>query len=115
VYERDGPSEWISVVDLSSEEEDAYPDTSRDEELTKQLFDDLNYGLLGPPGDSNIIILSDSDKEEEVREDNAANAEAEPPSAVNSPAPTVFATNADDASEGVQDDNSNGGDEVDSP
>jgi hypothetical protein len=35
VYEHDGPSEGISVVDLSSEEEDAYPDTSRDEELAK--------------------------------------------------------------------------------
>jgi hypothetical protein len=35
VHEHDGPSEGISMVDLSSdEEEDALPDTSQDEEFT---------------------------------------------------------------------------------
>jgi hypothetical protein len=45
------------MVDLSSEEEDAFPDTSQDEELAKQLFGDLNCGLLRPFSDGNIIIL----------------------------------------------------------
>jgi hypothetical protein len=48
VYEHGGPSEGTPVVDLSSKEEDTFSDTSRDEE---------------PPGDANIIILSDSNEE----------------------------------------------------
>jgi hypothetical protein len=51
------------VVDLSCDEEDLFPDTSRDEEFTRKLFGDLNCDLLGPPSDGNIIILSDSDEE----------------------------------------------------
>jgi hypothetical protein len=51
------------VVDLSSNEEDIFPDTLWDEEFVRKLFGDLNYGLLGSPGDDNIIILSDSDEE----------------------------------------------------
>jgi hypothetical protein len=30
-----------------------------------KLFGDLNHGLLGPPGDGNISVLSDFDEEEE--------------------------------------------------
>jgi hypothetical protein len=48
------------VADLTSEEEEDAPDTSRDEEISRKLFGDLNRGLLGPPGDDNIIILNDS-------------------------------------------------------
>jgi hypothetical protein len=40
--------------------------TLRDEEFPKKLFGDLNCELLGSPGDDNIIVLSDSDEEEEV-------------------------------------------------
>jgi hypothetical protein len=80
VHERGRPFEEISVVDLSSEEEDAFLDTSQDEEFAKRHISDLNHGLLGPPGDDNVIILSDSDEEEEVHEEDTANAEAAPPS-----------------------------------
>jgi hypothetical protein len=60
MYEHGGPSKGLLVVDLSSEEEDATPNTSRDEEIAQKLFGALNRGLLGPPDDENIIILSDS-------------------------------------------------------
>jgi hypothetical protein len=86
-----------------------------DEVFTRQLFDDLNCGLLGPLGDGNVIILNDSIEEEEVHEEDTADAKAAPPSVVNSLASTVSAANVDDASEGIQDDNSDGGDEIGSP
>jgi hypothetical protein len=70
----------FAVVDLSSREEDAFPDTSQDEEIVRKLFGDLNRGLLGLPDDDNMIILNDSDEEEEVREDDRADAEATPSS-----------------------------------
>jgi hypothetical protein len=101
-YEQGGPSERIPVVDLSSDEEDIFPDISRDEEFIRKLFGDLNYGLLGPPGDGNVIILINSDEEKEVREEDTADTEAAPPSAINSPAPTVSTANADDALDGVK-------------
>jgi hypothetical protein len=63
------------VVDLSlfSDERDLIADVSRDEVFVRRLFGDLNRDVLGPPDDSKIIILSDSDKEEEVREEKVAN------------------------------------------
>jgi hypothetical protein len=75
VFEHGGPSKSIPVVDLSSDEEDIFPDTSQDEEFAKKLFGDLNRELLGLPGDNNIIVLSGSDKEEEVHEEDTVNAE----------------------------------------
>jgi hypothetical protein len=69
---------------LSSGEEDSITDTSRDEELARKLFSDLNRDILGSPGDGKIIVLSDSDDEDETPEDAAVNAEATPPSATNS-------------------------------
>jgi hypothetical protein len=55
------------VVDLSSsfDEEGLIADVSRDEEFTGRLFGDLNRDILGSSGDGKIIILSDSDEEEE--------------------------------------------------
>jgi hypothetical protein len=71
------------VVDLSSDEEDVFPDTSWDEGFARRLFDDLNRGLLGPLGDVKvIIIISDFDEEEEVCEEDAVDVEATPPSTV---------------------------------
>jgi hypothetical protein len=49
VHEHSEPFEGIPVVDLFSEEEDTFPDTLRGEELARQLFGDLNRGLLGRP------------------------------------------------------------------
>jgi hypothetical protein len=65
VFEQDGPSEKVPVVDLfsSSNEEGLIPDTSRDEEFVRRLFGDLNHDVLGPSGAGNIIILSDFDEE----------------------------------------------------
>jgi hypothetical protein len=56
------------VVDLSSSSDDGdlITDVSRDEEFTRRLFGDLNCDVLGSPDDVKIIILSDSDEEEEV-------------------------------------------------
>jgi hypothetical protein len=128
MYKHGEPFEGSLVVDLSSEEEDASPDTSRDEEISQKLFGDLNRGLLGPPGDGNIIILIDSNEEEEVQEDDRANAEATPSSARNFPAPITSAAADDDAPDEVQDcssggdtpdpvqgGNSDGGDEANVP
>jgi hypothetical protein len=95
-------------VDLSSNEEDIFPDTSQDEEFFKKLFGDLNHGLLGPPDNGNVIVLSDSNEEEEVRAEDAVDVEVTPPSTVNSPTPTVSTADTDDAPNGVPDD-SNGG------
>jgi hypothetical protein len=104
-------------VDLasSSGEEDSIVDTSRDEELARKLFGDLNRDILGPPGDGKIIILSDSDDEDGTHEDAAVNAEAAPPSAANSADSPTSAPDADDTPDGVSDDNADGGDEASSP
>jgi hypothetical protein len=105
------------MVDLpsSSGEEDFFTDTSRDEELARKLFGDLNRDILGPPDDDKIIVLSDSDDENEAHEDTAVNAEAAPPSAVNSAVTPASAFDADETPDGVQDDSSDGGDEAGSP
>jgi hypothetical protein len=115
--EQGGPSELVPVVDLasSSGEEDSVDDTSRDEKLAGKLFDDLNRDILGPPGDGKIIVLSDSDDEDETHEDAAVNAEAAPPSAANSVDSPTSAPDADDTPDGVPDDNADGGDEAGSP
>jgi hypothetical protein len=83
--------------------------------FTRRLFGELTRGLLGPANDGNIIILSDSGEEDETCEEITTDVEAAPPSAVNSLAPTISATDADDTSKGKQDDNSDGGDEAGSP
>jgi hypothetical protein len=101
VFEHSEPSEGFLVVDLSSGKEDVFPNTSRDEEITTKLFGDLNHGLLGPPNDDNVIIVRHSNEEEEVREDNHADAEAAPSSAENSLAPIAFTYTDDDAPNGV--------------
>jgi hypothetical protein len=115
--EQGGPSELVPIVDLSSSsgEEDSIADTSRDEELARKLFSDLNRDILGPPGDGKIIILSDSDDENETHEDATVNAEATPPSAANSTDSPTSAPDADETTDGVPDDNADGGDEASSP
>jgi hypothetical protein len=105
------------MVDLASPsgEEDFFADTSRDEELARKLFGDLNRDILGPSGDGKIIVLSDSDDEDEAHEDAAVNAEAAPPFAVNSPVTPASVSDADETLDGLQDDSSDGGDEAGSP
>jgi hypothetical protein len=98
----------VTVVDLSSssDQEGLIPDTSCDEEFARRLFGDLNRDVLGPLGDSNIIILNDFDVEEEVREEDAADVEAAPSSAAGIPASTTSTTDVDEDLKGMQDDNS---------
>jgi hypothetical protein len=104
VFEQGGPSERVLVVDLSSDVEDFFPDTLRDDEFTRKLFGDLNHKLLGSLGDGNVIVLSDSDEEEEVYEEDTVDTEATPPSIEDSLVPTISTANANDASEGAQND-----------
>jgi hypothetical protein len=99
----------------SSGEEDSVADTSRDEELTRKLFGDLNHDILGPLDDGKIIVLSDSDDEDGTHEDATVNAEAAPPSAANSTDSPTSAPDADDTPDGVPDNNADGGDEAGSP
>jgi hypothetical protein len=128
MYEHDEPSERFPVVDLSSGEEGASPNTSWDEEITRKFFSDPNHGFLRPPDDGNVIVLSNSDEEEQVCEDDHANAEAAPSSAGDSLTPTASTIDDNDALDGVQNDSngsstpdrvqggsSDGGDEVGMP
>jgi hypothetical protein len=100
---------------LSPSEEDSIADTSRDEEFARKLFGDLNRDILRPSGDGKIIVISDSDDEDETHGDAAVNAEAAPPSAVNSADSLTSASDVNETPDGVSDDNADGGDEAGSP
>jgi hypothetical protein len=63
MYKHDKPSKGFLVVDLGSEIKDKDfdgSDTSRDEEMTHKLFNDLNQDLLGPLDDGKVIVINDS-------------------------------------------------------
>jgi hypothetical protein len=45
------------------DEEGLIPNTSWDTEFARRLFGDLNRDVLRPPGDSKVIIFSDSDEQ----------------------------------------------------
>jgi hypothetical protein len=94
------------VIDLSSSSdvEDTIVDTSHDEDFAKRLFGDLIHDVLGLPGDGKIIILSDSNEEEEVREEKATSAEAIATSVAINPASITSTADADKAPKGVQGD-----------
>jgi hypothetical protein len=82
------------VIDLSLslDEEDSIADTSRDIEFAQQLYDELNRDLLGPPNNSNAIILSDPDEEkEETHEEKSVDAKDAATSAVINPVSIAFA------------------------
>jgi hypothetical protein len=99
------------MVDLSSslDEEGMIPDTSWDEEFAMRLFGDLIQGVLRPPGDGKVIILSDSDEEEKVCEEHATDVEADSSFAVKSPAPTASTNDANDTDKGRSPDRAVGG------
>jgi hypothetical protein len=90
---------------LSLDEENTIANTSRDAEFTKKLFGDLNRDILGPPGDSKVIILNDFDEENEAPDERTANTELVATSAAVNPASTASVV-ADDASVEVKNDNS---------
>jgi hypothetical protein len=97
VFEQGGPFEKVPVVGLSSslDEEGLIPDTLQDEEFAKRLFDDLNRSILVSPSDGKVIILSDSDVEEEVHEEDVADTEAASSSVVKSLTLTASANDTD--------------------
>jgi hypothetical protein len=90
------------LLDLSSSsnEEGLIPDTLCDEEFARRLFGNLNHDVLRSPDDGNIIILSDSDEEEEVCKDDVAYAKVVPSSAAGILASTASTANIDEASTG---------------
>jgi hypothetical protein len=100
---------------LSSGEEDSVADSSWDEEFARKLFGELNRDILGPPGDGKIIVISDSDDDDETHEDAVINAEAAPPSVANSADSPTSASDADETTDVLSDDNADGGDEAGSP
>jgi hypothetical protein len=71
--------------------------------VARRLFGNLNRDLLGPPGDGNVIILSDSDEEEEALEMTAT--DAAPSAAVKFLTPATSTANADEDPKKMQDDN----------
>jgi hypothetical protein len=97
VWEQRESSRKAPVVDLSSssDEGDLIANVLWDEEFARRLFGDLNYDVLGLPGDGKIFILSDSDEEEEVREEKVTDNEAAPSSVARSPTPTASTDDAD--------------------
>jgi hypothetical protein len=76
------------MTDLSSSSDDKnfIVDTSRDAELAKKLFDDLNRDILGPLGDGKIIVIDDSEEENEAQEEKTVDIESTTASASTDPA-----------------------------
>jgi hypothetical protein len=104
VFEQGGPSKNIPVIDLSSSsnEEDFFTDISQDAELASQLFGNL----LRLPDKGKVIVLSDFDEEEEVREDTTTDANFTPSTTVKSLTPATSAVDVDEDLGKMQDDNS---------
>jgi hypothetical protein len=72
VFEQGNASGKIPMLETSS----FIVDTSRDEELARKLFGDLNRDILEPLGDGKIIVLDDSDDDGEAQEEKAADIES---------------------------------------
>jgi hypothetical protein len=72
VFEQGNASGKIPMLDPSS----FIANTSRDEEIAKKLFDDLNCDILEPLGDDKIIILDDTDDDGEAQEETTAEIES---------------------------------------
>jgi hypothetical protein len=64
VFEQDNTSEKTPMLNPSS----FIVDTSRNEELTRKLFSDLNRDILGPLGNGKIIIIDNSNDDGETQE-----------------------------------------------
>jgi hypothetical protein len=107
VFEQGSASRMTPVSGHSS----LFVDTSRDEEFTRKLFDDLNHNILGLPGDGKIIIIDDSDDNDEVQEEGTADIEpmSIPVSAADAPAGARVANSDDQGSDQVADGGNNSG------
>jgi hypothetical protein len=86
-------------------------DTSHDEEFAKNLFGDLNRDIIGPPGDGKIIIIDDSDDDNEAQEEGTTGIEpmAVPGSAVDAPTGARVANSDDHGSDQEADGDNNSG------
>jgi hypothetical protein len=116
VFEHGNVSGKTSMIDPSS----FIVDTSRDAELTRKLFDDLNRDILRPRGDGKIIVLDNSNDDGEAQEEKTAGIEfmtapasanlalSAPTSADDAPA-GVKIGNSDDQGPGQEADGGNGG------
>jgi hypothetical protein len=82
VFEQGNASEKIPMLKPSS----FIVDTSRDEELPRKLFGDVNRDILMAPGDGKIIVIDDSDDNDEAQEEKTVDIES-----------TATPTSADDA------------------
>jgi hypothetical protein len=111
IFEQGGPSGKVTVVDLSSssDEEEPIPDTSHDFEFAQHLYGELNYALLGPPGDGKIIIISNSDEEEEACEETPADAKPAPSATTVKPSTPVASPADVDEDPGATPNDSNDG------
>jgi hypothetical protein len=85
VFEQGNASGKTPMIDPSS----FIVDTSHDLKLARKLFDDLNRHILGPPSDSKIIVLDDSDDDVEAQEEKTAGIES-----MTAPASADLASNA---------------------
>jgi hypothetical protein len=72
VFEQGNASRKTPMIDLAS----FIVDTSRDEELIRNFFGDLNRDILRPPGDGEIIVLDDSNDDGEAQEEKTADIES---------------------------------------
>jgi hypothetical protein len=78
MFEQGSASGKTPLIDLSSssDEKNFIVHTSRDAELTKKLFGDLNRDILSLPGDGKIIVLNDSDEENKAQEEKTTDIES---------------------------------------
>jgi hypothetical protein len=83
-------------------------DTSRDEEFTRKLFGDLNHDILRPPGDGKIIIIDDSNDDDEAQMEGTDG--AEPMAVPTSAADALAGTWVDNSDDQGSDQESDGGD-----
>jgi hypothetical protein len=83
-------------------------DTSRDEEFTRKLFGDLNRDILRPPGDGKIIIIDDSNDDDEAQMEGTDG--AEPMAVPTSAADALAGTWVDNSDDQGSDQESDGGD-----
>jgi hypothetical protein len=72
VFEQGNASGKTLMIDPSS----FIFDTSRDAELARKLFGDLNRDILEPSGDGKIIILDDSNDDTEAQEEKTVGIES---------------------------------------
>jgi hypothetical protein len=113
VFEQGNASEKTPMIEPSS----FIVDTSRDEELARKLFGDLNRDILEPPGDGKIIVLDNSDDDGETQEEKSTSIEstAAPASTDDALAEAKIGNSDDQGPDQEADGGDNSGRSVDDP